>query len=276
VYGSTYDGYTYGVYGRTFSSTDYARGVYGYASATTGETRGVAGRVDSESAFATAVRGEATASSGQTYGVYGRDSSDSGRGVYGYAAASSGSRFGVGGGVGGDGWGLYTTDNLYVGGTCTGCTMVFIAQNASPETLRVGDVVAASGVGAILQGHTTPVLEARRATADDASVLGVVYTRGEFYAASGDDLEDFGDSVQHVEGDVAPGDYLLVVTSGLAQVRLEPGVDALAPGQSLTVGGVAGAAILAGAETAPDLIFARAMEAQADEDGLLWAMIGTR
>jgi hypothetical protein len=276
VYGLTHSGYTYGVYGRTFSSTDFARGVYGHASATSGQTRGVAGRTDSSTDFATAVRGEATATSGQTYGIYGRDSSEAGRGVYGYAAASSGARFGVGGSVEGSGWGLYTGDDLYVGGSCTGCTLVFIARNAGPETLRLGDVVAVSGVGEVLQGHTTPVLEGRRATAKDPSVLGVVYMRGEFYAATGDNPEDLGDSVQPVEGEIAPGDYMLVVTSGLARVRVAPGVGGLVPGQSLAVAEVAGAATFAGAETAPHLVFGQAMEAQADENGLIWAMIRTR
>jgi hypothetical protein len=110
----------------------------------------------------------------------------------------------------------------------------------------------------------------RRATAGDASVLGVVYMRGEFYAASGDHPEEDSDSVHPVEGDVAPGDYLLVATSGLAQVRVTTG---LTPGQRLTVGDSAGLATLAGADAQPGLVFGRAMQAQPDENGLLWAMI---
>jgi len=82
--------------------------------------------------------------------------------------------------------------------------------------------------------------------------------------------------VQPVEGPVAPGDYMLVVTSGLAQVRLEPGLHPLMPGESLTIAYMTGAATFADKDTIPDLIFARAMEAQADEKGLIWAMIGTR
>jgi hypothetical protein len=73
-----------------------------------------------------------------------------------------------------------------------------------------------------------------------------------------------------VEGDVAPGDYLLVITSGLAQVRVTTG---LTPGQRLTVGDAAGLATLAGADAQPGLVFGRAMEAQPDENGLLWAVI---
>ncbi len=301
VYGLTHSGPTYGVYGQTMSSSDWARGVYGYAAASSGMTIGVQGRIDSTSEdaravygwasassgktrgvlgitssstdYAAGVRGEAQGSGGITYGVYGKSNGDEGRGVYGYASATSGARYGVAGAVEGSGYGLVSFDDLYVGGSCTGCTMVFIGLNSGTETLRVGDVVAASGVGAILQGHTSPVLEARRATSDDPAVLGVVYSRGEFHPAHGEPTEDWGDSVQPVEGDVAPGDYLLVVTSGLAQVRVGPVLTGLAPGEALTVADVAGRAALAGAEADPDLVFARAMEAQPDENGLLWAMI---
>ena len=130
----------------------------------------------------------------------------------GRANADSGSRYGVGGSVEGTGYGLCTYDDLNVGGSCTGCTMAFLAHNTSLETFLVGDVVAVEGVGAVLQGHTAPVLEVRRATRGNVAVLGVVYCRGELYAASGDQPGEDGDSVQPVEGNVAPDDYLLVVT----------------------------------------------------------------
>jgi hypothetical protein len=106
-------------------------------------------------------------------------------------------------------------------------------------------------------------------------VLGVVYRRGDYFPA-GDDPESLGDIVQGGDGDVAPGDYLLVVTSGLAQVRVEPGLASIAPGQSLTVAAADGRAAAAGADTAPGLVFGQAMEAAPDADGLLWALIGSR
>ena len=82
--------------------------------------------------------------------------------------------------------------------------------------------------------------------------------------------------MQPVEGDAAPGDYLLVVTSGLAQVRVAPGLTGLTPGQRLTAGEVAGLATLAGADAKLGLVFARAMEAKPDENGLLWALVSTQ
>jgi hypothetical protein len=195
--------------------------------------------------------------------------------VYGYAGAASGNRVGGWFHVNGTGYGVYTADNIYVGGSCTGCTMVFVAQNTSQNTLQVGDVVVANGVGPLLEGHTAPVLNVRQATAQDAAVLGVVYARGEFYAGS-DKEPEVDASVQPVEGKVAPEDYLLVVTSGLAQVRIAPAGVAVAPGQSLTLAEASGQAAVALAETQPSLVFGRAMEAQPDKNGLIWAMISTR
>jgi hypothetical protein len=221
------------------------------------------------------VYGEAFATSGTNFGTYGQSHSISGRGVWGWASASTGSGIGVGGGSAAGGYGLYTGNNLYVGGSCVGCTSVFIATNASQETLLVGEAVVATGVGPALLGHSAPVLQVRRATSDDASVLGVVYRRGDFYAAS-DEQPEVGDIVQPGDGDVAPGDYLMVITSGLGQVRLEPGLSTLAPGQSLTVAGTPGRTTAAKTDTAPDLVFARAVETEPDADGLLWALIAPR
>jgi hypothetical protein len=283
VYGQGVDhgGYFTSTAGSGLQAGSYSgRGVYGAASAPAGWTIGVHG--ETASTGGDGVYGLATSTTGSGYGVHGVTGSENGKGVRGYASAVSGNRYGVQGEVNGSGYGLYTTDDLYVGGTCTGCTMVFIARNTSQETLRVGDVVAVSGVGPVLAGQAAPVLQVRQATASDVSVLGVVYCRGKLYAASGGDgprstaegeERASDDSVQPVAGDVAPGDYLMVVTSGLAQVRVAPALTELTPGQKLSAGEVTGRATLAGADANPDLVFARAMEAKPDEDGLLWALV---
>ena len=286
VYGETNSTGGSGVYGLHTADSGTNPGVYGETDSTSSYAAGVTGRVDptNPGSYSAGVRGINDGTGGNGIGVWGsQDGSGwgvygtavSGRGMYGYASASSGGRIGVRGDVNGSGYGLYTSDNLYVAGSCTGCTIVFISTNTSQQTLQVGDAVAVSGVGSVLKGHSVPVLEVRRAMASDVSVLGVVHSRGEFYAANGDQSED-DDSVQPVEGNVAPGDYLFVVTSGLAQVRVAPTLTALTPGQRLTIGAIAGRAALAGADAEPDTVFARVMEAQADENGLVWAMIGGR
>jgi hypothetical protein len=274
---SAASGETVGVYGRTNSSDDNAAGVYGHASSNSGLTTGVYGVTDSTEG-GMGVFGSARADSGTATGVAGFSGSLDGVGVFGWATSISGSRRGVIGTVGwaSSGYGLYTDNDLYVGGSCTGCTMVFVARNASQETLQVGDVVAVGGVGPLLQGHTAPVLEVHRATAADVAVLGVVRSRGEFFAARGDQPLDDSDIVQSAIGDAAPGDYVLVVTSGLAQVRVAPDVSNLAPGHVLAVDGPSGRVALAQGSTDPALAFGRAMEAQPDGDGLIWALVGAQ
>lgn len=303
-------GSTRGISGRSSSPQGY--GVYGRAAANSGTTYGVYGLSDSDSGIG--VKGEApsigvkgvhtgtgnyadlgvsnagmraiafsgggdgiraSSSDSGKAGVYAYSTASDGRGVYGYASASSGSRHGVRGEVNGTGYGLYTPDNLYVGGTCDGCTSAFIAQNASEQPLKVGDVVAVSGVGPILKGHSQPILEVRHAATSDPSVLGVVHSRGEFYGPNEEQEED-DDSVQHVGGDAEPGDYLFVVTSGLAKVRVASNLKRINPGESLSAGEVSGVAKLAEAGSRPEVVFARAMEAEPDENGLIWALVNTR
>jgi hypothetical protein len=304
-YASAETGLAYGLYGHSWSTE--GRGAYGYALADTGDTNGVRGQADSTSG--TGVYGNASATTGDTYGVRGSTESTDGIGVYGtayastgntqgvrgyvystdgtavfgYAGNSSGNRKGVYGSVNGTGYGLYTLDNAYVGGTCVGCTSVMVGLNTSGETLNIGDAVAVGGVGPMLEGHTTPVIEVHRATPGDLSVLGVVYSRGEFYAAreleddsAAGEFEDDSATIQPAEGEVAPGDYVLVVTSGLAQVRLAPDQKNLTPGSSLAMLEDGSLAAPTGTDANLELTFARIMEAEPDEDGLVWALIDTQ
>jgi hypothetical protein len=270
-YVSATTGYTYGVRGQADSTNGV--GVQGIAVAATGTTYGVRGWADSTSGMG--IYGGAYATTGSTYGARGYVASTSGTAVYGYAGASSGTRKGVYGTVNGTGYGLYTPDDLYVGGACVGCSSVMVGQNTSGETLSIGDAVAVGGVGPMLEGHTTPVIEVHHATPGDASVLGVVYSRGEFFAANGE-LEDDAATIQAAEGQVAPGDYVLIVTSGLAQVRVAPDLKTLTPGSSLALVEEGGLAAPTGTDASPDLTFARIMEAEPDGDGLVWALIDTQ
>lgn len=206
-------------------------------------------------------------------GTFGSSKVDNGIGAVGENTSTTGFRRGVDGETRGNvGYGLYTNGNIYSGGSCTGCTMVYIAQNSSGETLTKGDVVAVRGVGKMLAGQQKPVLLVGKASGADTWVLGVVQSRGEVYAADPEQQRS-ADAVQGIDGDVAPGDYLLVVTSGLAQVKMGQRA-AFAPGAALTVSEVAG--IARTADSAAVLVFGRAVDGQADENGLVWAMIETQ
>ena len=88
-----------------------------------------------------------------------------------------------------------------------------------------------------------------------------------------DEPELAGDTIQPTSGDVAPGDYLFVATTGLAQVRVADAATFI-PGQALTVASATGTVEAATADAAPHRIFARTVEASADETGLIWTMLG--
>ncbi len=135
-------------------------------------------------------------------GVTGR--SENGYGVYSFSINGS--------------WGFYTDDDLYVGGSCTGCTMRYIVVNDSGVTMRPGDTVSAAGVE-FVEGMTTPIMEVAP-TAAGQNVLGVVVGAVEtFMVEEGvDDLQP-GLHFGQVGGDAATGEYLIVVVQGLAQVR---------------------------------------------------------
>ncbi len=98
-------GYTYGIYGRAYSTQGY--GVVGLASASSGTTYGVYGNSSSTTA-ARGVYGWASANSGFNVGVYGLSSSVNGRGVQGFAERTTGTTYGVyGENVSTDGCGVY-------------------------------------------------------------------------------------------------------------------------------------------------------------------------
>jgi len=111
-------GVTYGVYGRTYSTTDDTRAIYGRAYGTTGETFGVFGRCQTdgqgygvygyassgsgdaigggfESNASSGVCGWTSADEGYVYGVYGYSESTDGSGVFGYAEPTTGECSGV-------------------------------------------------------------------------------------------------------------------------------------------------------------------------------------
>ncbi len=123
-----------------------------------------------------------------------------------------------------------------------------VAVNGGEETLQPGDVVAIAGVGQLPDG--TAALAVRRAdSACGTAVVGVVAqaVRVEMVSSGRGQSPD----VQPVDGDVAPGGYLAIVTAGLATgVRVEAAAGSLEIGDWLTVSSTPGAAAKAGPEGA--------------------------
>ncbi len=175
----------------------------------------------------------------------------------------------------------YFNDQIYVTGGCTGCTLMYVAQNTGDAALEAGDLVAAAGVGSALTGSVDPVLRVQRSVAAAPGVVGVVFSRASVTPSEkeGEAL----DSVQAADGAAQPGDYLLIVVQGLAQVKVAQG-EALTPGQRLTTGATPGlaralrtfkvqladsAGVADILETAP--VIGVALDAA--EDGMVWVMV---
>jgi hypothetical protein len=293
VYASSVSGYavhavtgsgSYGVYGQS-STNSLGAGVVGYYNGGVGDgvqgtsngRAGVYGTGGSKGVFGSTnapygegVRGDGTGEF--TEGVLGSATGIHGTGVYGIASATSGDPVGVWGQTGLT-WGLYTDQSLYVGGSCVGCAMAFIGQNADADALEVGEIVAMTGVAPPLMGQRMPLLEVQRATANDGA-LGIVQARAEVSTRDKPVLIDGNEQTETIEmagmaqGPVAPGDYLFIVIQGLIQVRADPGAGIQA-GDRLAAGGD-GLAILA----APDAqTLGRAVDAVDPATGLVWVLV---
>ena len=220
---------------------------------------------------------------GQGRGVSG--ASQSGVGVYG----SSASNYGVWGqsedhrGVTGrtgrsdHNYGIYTPDNLFAGNTTVMGSAMQVMQNNGPASLSPGDVVVFSGVTQIATLDNAPVAQVSAAsTANSTAVAGVVASRFNIEAVD-PDLEntDFA-TRENMEitpaGSAEPGEYVLVVVQGLAQVKVnQVGSNTIVPGDLLATSATAGTADHAttfsinGVETTvPGTVFAKALEAVED------------
>ena len=90
-------GSSYGVYGVTASTTNFAAGVAGAENATTGEVFGVAGSTGSSTTGASGVNGYESSKTGQVFGVFGSTTSATNfaAGVSGNANATTGQVYGV-------------------------------------------------------------------------------------------------------------------------------------------------------------------------------------
>jgi hypothetical protein len=123
-----------------------------------------------------------------------------------------------------------------------------VTVNGGEETLQPGDVVAIAGVGELPDG--SPVLAVRRAdSSNGAAVVGVVAQAVRVEMVPSGRAESL--DVQPADGDIAPGGYGAIVTSGLVMgVRVETAAGGLQIGDWLTVSSTPGAATKAGPEGA--------------------------
>jgi hypothetical protein len=252
------------------------RGVRAYAMSETGTNYGVVGASKSPDGYGgyyynngggTALYAKAITETGVVYGVHGESESNLGRGVYGEASDPAGGvgvegssiagtavygTSGTGYGVYGNtdnasrNYGLFTSDNLYSLNINLMGAIMQVVQNSGTETLEPGDVVAFGGIGAPLEAGGQPVIQVVGATsANSTAVAGVVYSRYNIEALSAGPEKIVSEVTP--EGPVSPGEYLLVVVQGPAQVKASALTGSLQPGDLLSSAGQVGYAAKAAA-----------------------------
>jgi hypothetical protein len=150
-----------------------------------------------------------------------------------------------------------------IGGGCTGCTLIYQAQNAGTDTIQPGEFVAADGV-VVDPDMNIPVLQVHKAASAKDVIIGVA-TGALDRAPVGNSNGWTTGGFDGKGGPAANGQYLSVVVQGLVHVRVDQPA-ALQFGDWITIeNGLVTAAL----GDAPKV--ARLMSA-VDGNGMAWIM----
>ncbi len=176
-------------------------------------------------------------------------------------------------------WGLYTPDKVHAQNVMLQ-TLSLIAQVSGPDALEPGDLVAADGVGATLEGAATPLPLVRLSGPGAGGVIGVVEGRLALTPVPQMGDEGAGERLElrSAAGPARTGDYVRLTVLGVARVRVDAGQGGIQPGTRLTsgAGGRARAlrtVVVEGvtlAESAPTVGIALTAP---DADGLVWVLV---
>ncbi len=259
-----YGGYFYNngggtaFYAKAMTETGVVYGIHGKSEADEG--RGVYGEADN-AAGGVGVEGSGTVGTG----VYGNASD--GHGVYGYTGKVS------------NNYGLYTEDNLYSLNFHTMGARMQVMQNSGTEALEPGDVVAFGGIGAPLEAGGQPVIQVvGAASANSTAVAGVVHSRFNVEALGTGPEQTVSEITP--EGSVSPGEYLLVVVQGPAQVKASALAASIQSGDLLSSAGRAGYAAKAvevtfgNVEAAmPGTVLGKALETLDEGEALIYIFV---
>lgn len=173
-------------------------------------------------------------------------------------------------------YGLHTPDNLFSNNVNMAGSMMQVMQNNGNGPLSPGDVVVFSGINELVSAVDSPIAQVSKVgIANSTAVAGVVYSR--FNIDAVDPAFESPDGTVGIDwdaldptpaGDAAPGEFVLVVVQGVAQVNVsglgsanvQPG-DLLATGSMAGVAGKASMVSVNGVETAvPGAVFGKALE----------------
>ncbi len=215
-------------------------------------------------------------------GVWG--SANDGYGVRGYSINYHGV-CGTTGRVDND-YGLYTGDNLYSLNLHLPGAVMQVARNGGHEPLERGDVVVIAGMSEPLSTDMPPIIQVAKAHgANNTAVIGVVAST---YAA--DWLTGGSDPTgatapeeipPNTPGPVAPGEYLLIVVQGPAQVKASALSGSIHAGDLLATAEQDGYAAqaaevnIAGVQiTPPGTVFGKALEPlEMGREGLIYVFV---
>jgi hypothetical protein len=267
-----------GVSGTTRGTSATAYGVFGRAG---GGAYAIYGHQDSETG-GLAVWGK---NDGGGTGVSGTNLG-SGHGTWGYSAAANG----VTGATGraDRNYGLHTLDNLYSRNYHTSGAVMQVVQNGSAESLERGDLVEIAGLDTAARTAGPPTIQVRRAEgANSTAVIGVVASNypGEWLdeSAAADPTGATGPETEiplAEPGPIAPGELLLVVVQGPAQVKASALSGAIHTGDLLSSADQPGQAVKAaqlqveGVTAAlPGTVFGKALEPLDAGKGLVYVFV---
>lgn len=169
-----------------------------------------------------------------------------------------------------------------VNGACTGCVVASLVRNDGTLPLEPGDLVAVNGISANLDpGSARPMMTVERFTGGEG-LIGVVFkgyvsevVEFEVQPAAGlpeGEVPEIRERESgHVrDGAIAPGQYLIIVHQGLAEVHVD-GFDERVGAGSTLVAGTDGLA-LTGTQ---GLRVGKALESSRS-DGRVWAFVDIR
>ncbi len=187
-------------------------------------------------------------------------------------------------------WGVYTVDKMYAGaGYTSGGGMMLVAKSGDAGNLQTGDVVAVAGMASAPGESQNPIPLVRRADKKSMNAaIGVVYRRFVFekyeetFEHEGNEEHRTAIRANSADGPVAPGDYLLIVVLGPAQVKADASAAAIHAGDLVTAAdeGLATKATplqVNGVEFyAPNMVIGKAMEPLKQGRGLIYIFVTLR
>jgi hypothetical protein len=260
-----------------------AYGVSAFANSSNGEAYGV--NAESDGKVGIAVKGVNNANTGT--GVAGESTSVGGIGVHANASAvNATTSYGVYASTGNTGhnYGLFTIDNFSSLNIHLTGAIMRVVQNSGTEALETGDVVSFSGIAAPLEAGNPPViLVAKADTANSTAVAGVVYSRYNLEALTVDENGTPPGEDVTPAGAVQPGEYMLIVVEGPAQVKASALAGAIQVGDLLSTANLAGHAArtaqvtINGVTTAlPGTVLGKALEPLAEGKKLIYVYVGLK